>query len=84
MFSGQQIPECPQVREGRCPKSDVRLMAEHGTAQATAYVSFCCRTCKYLFIEWNPLYVQAAKKRQLDQEVGNLVNPRFHGLTAKE
>jgi hypothetical protein len=54
-------PECPQFAENRCPKSDVRMMAEHGTPQAPLYWSFYCRTCKYLFLKWNERMVAAAK-----------------------
>ena len=75
------IPECPQHQEGKCPKSDVRMMAEHGTPQYPLYWSFFCRTCKYLFIEWNQMMVDAAKRKELDREIGNLVNPRFKGIS---
>jgi hypothetical protein len=74
------LPECPQYRENRCPKSDVRLMAEHGPPQATWYTTFVCKTCHFLFIDWNQAVVEAAKRGELDREIGGLINPRFKGL----
>jgi len=70
---------CENVPRGQCPKSDVHLLAEHGTSAAKYYTSFVCRTCKLMFIRWEPGIIEAAKKQQLDREIGNLVNPRFRG-----
>ena len=75
-----QLPECPQYREAKCPKSQVVLLSEHGTVQVTWYTTFVCRTCKFMFIDWNPQVVEAAKRKELDREIGNLVNSRFRGL----
>jgi hypothetical protein len=75
------MPECPQYAENRCPKSDVRLMAEHGPSQATWYTSFFCRTCRYLFVVWNPAVVASAKRgEQLDRAGSSLMSPRFRGI----
>ena len=76
-----QVPECPQHLQGICPKSQTKLMGTHGTVQSTWYWTFCCVTCKYLFIEWNPAVVAAAKRNELDREIGNLISPRFRGLS---
>ena len=73
------LPTCENVPRGLCPKSDVKLYAEHGPPQAKWYTTFGCRTCKLLFIVWEPGMLEAAKKQQLDKELGNLVNPRFRG-----
>ena len=75
-----ELPQCPNYLAGRCPQSDVVLMAEHGPAQATWYTSFRCRTDNYLFFEWNPAVVEKAKRGELDREIGNLINPRFRGI----
>jgi hypothetical protein len=75
------LPECPQYRENRCPKSQVVLMAEHGTTQVTWYTTFVCKTCKFMFIDWNQAVVDKAKRNELDREIGNLVNARFRGLS---
>lgn len=74
------MPVCENVARGQCPKSDVRLYAEHGSPQHKYYTTFGCRTCKLLFIVWEPGMLETAKKQQLDKTIGNLVNPeRFKG-----
>lgn len=79
-----EMPECPQFAENRCPKSNVRLMAEHGTTQVHWYTTFFCRTCRYLFVGyWNPHIVEAAKRGELRQRSnngGSLMSPRFRGI----
>jgi hypothetical protein len=71
---------CEQWLSNLCPKSDIRLMAEHGTPQKAIYWSFGCRTCKHITLDWNPAYVEAAKRQELDREIGRLINPRFKGI----
>ncbi len=78
----QLIPECENYSAGRCPKSDVRLMSEHGPPQAAWYWSFGCRTCKGMFLKWNPAMVEKAKRQELDKSFGNLLGgeKRFAGM----
>jgi hypothetical protein len=64
----------------QCPKSDVRLMAEHGPPQYPIYWSFGCRTCKHITLVWNPAFVAAAKRKEVDREMGRLMDPRFQGM----
>jgi hypothetical protein len=78
------IPECENVPQGRCPKSDVAFMAEHGTLNSAVYWTFRCRTCDGWMIRFNPQVVAAAKKGALDRQLMKLVggspdNPRFKG-----
>jgi len=74
------LPLCENFERGQCPKSDVKHYADHGTPQARWYSTFGCKTCKLLFVKWEPGMLEAAKKQQLDKELGNLVNPdRFKG-----
>ena len=76
-----ELPQCPNYLQGRCRRSDVKLMAEHGTTQVTWYTTFFCRTCRYLFVgHWNQGVVAAAKRKELDREIGSLMSPRFRGL----
>lgn len=75
-----EMPNCENWERNECPKSDVKLLAEHGPPQMTYYTSFVCRTCKMMFIKWENGMLEAAKKQQLDKTLGNLVNPnRFKG-----
>lgn len=73
------LPICENYERNVCPKSDVRMLAEHGPPAAKYYTSFVCRTCRMMFIKWEPSMLERAKKQQLDKELGNLVNPRFRG-----
>ena len=76
------VPDCENFLQGRCPKSDVRLMAEHGPPQAAYYWTFGCRTCKGMFFKWNASMVAKAKRGELDRELGNLMggDKRFAGM----
>ena len=78
----QPIPECENYQQGRCPKSQVTMLAEHGTTQAAWYWTFFCKTCRSAFIKWNPSVVNAAKNQQLDKSIGQLSDKseRFKGL----
>jgi len=57
-------------------------MAEHGPPQAAWYWSFACRTCKGMFLKWNPAMVEKAKRQELDKSFGNLLGgeKRFAGM----
>lgn len=79
MAHGENLPLCENYTSGKCPKSDVVLLAEHGTTQTTWYTSFKCRTCRFMFLKWNPAVVAQAKQQRLDREVGPLENDRFKG-----
>ena len=74
------MPVCENYQRNQCPKSDVRLMAEHGTTQYLWYTSFFCRTCRLLFMVWNPRVIEAAKQQRLDRTIGSLMGDRFKGL----
>ena len=82
MSQNIHVPDCENFRNGRCPKSDVRLLAEHGPPQAAYYWSFGCRTCKGMFLEWNPAMIAKAKRQELDKTLGNLMggDKRFAGM----
>lgn len=74
------LPLCENYELGKCPKSDVVMYAEHGPPQMTYYISFGCKTCKMMFVKWEPGMLDAAKKQTLDKNLINLVNPdRFKG-----
>ena len=77
-----ELPQCEQHQAGRCPKSDTYLLSEHGTNGAIWYWTFACRTCKVMFMKWNPAVVEAAKKQALDREIGSLMGgaQRFKGM----
>jgi hypothetical protein len=73
-----EIPECENVAQGRCPKSDVRFIAEHGTLNSAAYWTFYCRTCHQWMMRFNPAVVAAAKQGSLDRELMKLVGANPH------
>ena len=66
--------ECEQYREGRCPRSDIKFLSEHGSNADWAYRSFQCRTCNHLQVQWNPAWVAKAKKQELDKSLVNVGN----------
>jgi hypothetical protein len=76
------MPLCESFERGQCPKSDVVLLAEHGTPQKTWYTSFKCRSCKTLFVKYDPEIVARAKRGLLNRSSmgDSLANPRFQGL----
>jgi hypothetical protein len=77
----ENMPICESHERGQCPKSDVILLAEHGTPQATWYTTFKCKTCKTLFVKYNPAIVDRAKRGLPIGSMGDsLANPRFQGL----
>lgn len=63
---------CEQYLEGRCVRSDIKFLSEHGNNREWSYRSFQCRNCKHLQVTWNPEWVAAAKKGEMDKMMGNL------------
>lgn len=63
---------CELHTEGRCPRSDIKFLSEHGNNADWAYRSYQCRTCKHLQMVWNQTWVGKAKKQELDKELMNL------------
>lgn len=79
LVNGQDVI-CELAQVNQCPKSDVRLLAEHGPPQEATHWSIGCRTCKHITLVWNPKIVKLAKEGRLDREMGRLMDPRFQGL----
>jgi len=73
-------PVCEQYTINKCPRSETRMLAEHGPPQAALYWTFVCKNCKHITIVWNPQYVEAAKRGEIDREMGRLMDKRFQGL----
>jgi hypothetical protein len=65
---------CREFQGGRCSRSDMKFLAEHGNNAMWSHRSYQCRTCKTLDYHMNPEFVKAARENRIAKDLFNLGN----------
>jgi hypothetical protein len=59
--------ECPNAKEGTCPKSDPIIQK-----QTQKFCTFFCKTCKTMYVETFPNYDDEAKNQNYRKRIAEI------------